>query len=762
PFASPDGDLVIISLDTLAGERMFSCLQAPEVVPYDLVAFDEAHKLSADREPDFRVRKTDRYRLAEALAGIPSDDPRWQLPWTAHHLILLTATPHMGKDFPYYCLWRLLEPEVLSTQDAFNGYPPDSRRRHFIRRAKEEMVRFDESPIYPARTSDTLSYDLAQGEISEQVLYDRTTAYIQTYYNRARILNRSAVRLAMSVFQRRLASSTYALMRSFERRLSRLSELIEDVRSGRITMDELAARQRRMDESRSLVDVLEEKTADEESIEDGREEHEIAEDQALGGVVALTLGELEAERREAQDLRDLSRRVYDLGEESKFNRLAEVIRDPRYQDEKLLIFTEYRDTLTFLVRRLEGLGFTGQVAQIHGGMPHQEREQQIEFFRKPAADGGATYLVGTDAAGEGLNMQFCWLMVNYDIPWNPARLEQRLGRIHRYGQEHDPVVIINLVAGKTREGRVLKTLLDKLERIRREMGSDKVFDVVGRLFEGVSIKAYMEQALTEEGATEARARIEGTLSKEQVEAIRERERLLFGEGGDVRPELARLKSGIEQETYRRLLPGYVRRFIEKAAPLVNIGIEGNLDGTFAFQALKPGALDPLWPALEAYPPELTDRLSVNRPKDPSEAIYLHPGEPLFDRFRAFAVSRFAREALKGGVFVDPRAGRPYLFHLALVTVERRADSTFDLLSREEILELPPGGNEARGGRTDPGVPGGAPTAAQGRPGDLGDRRQGRRCRERVDRPREDPRARTHRRSPGRIPPAGFAGEPTRE
>jgi hypothetical protein len=313
-----------------------------------------------------RVRKTDRYCLAEALAGAPVHDERWRLSWSAHHLLFLTATPHMGKDYPYYAVWRLLEPEVLSTQDAFNGYPPDSRRRHFIRRAKEEMVRFDESPIYPARTSDTLSYDLAQGEISEQVLYDRTTAYIQTYYNRARILNRSAVRLAMSVFQRRLASSTHALMRSFERRLSRISELIEDVRSDRITMEELAARQRRMDESRSLVDVLDEKTADEESIEDGREEHEIAEDQALGGVMALTLGELEAERREVQELLDLSRRVYDLGEESKFNRLAEVIRDPQYQDEKLLIFTEYRDTLTFLVRRLEGLGFTGQVAIVEG------------------------------------------------------------------------------------------------------------------------------------------------------------------------------------------------------------------------------------------------------------------------------------------------------------------------------------------------------------------------------------------------------------
>ena len=203
-------------------------LQEPEVEPYDLAIFDEAHKLSADREPDFHIRKTDRYRLAEALAGVRSDHPRredarrWQLPWSVQHLILLTATPHMGKDYPYYCLWRLLEPEALSTSEAFNAYPPDARARHFIRRTKEEMVRYDGTPIYPTRISDTFSYNLTQGLVSEQELYDQATAYIEYYYNRARILNRSAARLAMSIFQRRLASSTYALMCSLERRLQKL------------------------------------------------------------------------------------------------------------------------------------------------------------------------------------------------------------------------------------------------------------------------------------------------------------------------------------------------------------------------------------------------------------------------------------------------------------------------------------------------------------------------------------------------------------
>ena len=260
PFLGADSDLVIVSVDTLAGERMFSHLQNLQTQPYDLVVFDEAHKLSARREPDFRVRKTERYRLAEALAGVDSDDVRWRLPWSAQHLLLLTATPHMGKDYPYYCLWRLLLPETLPTADAFDAFPTDARRQHFIRRSKEEMVHFDGSPLYPQRNCDTLSYYLSQGPASEQELYDETTDYIRYSYNRAGVLNRSAARLAMSVFQRRLASSTYALMRSFERRQEKLLVLIDDVRDGRLTEAQLAARQRSLDE---LEDAFETQAADE-------------------------------------------------------------------------------------------------------------------------------------------------------------------------------------------------------------------------------------------------------------------------------------------------------------------------------------------------------------------------------------------------------------------------------------------------------------------------------------------------------------------
>ena len=597
PFTGEHSDLVIVSVDTLVGLRVFSRLREPEVVPYDLVIFDEAHKLSADRGNDLRVRKTDRYRLAEVLAGVGGLDERWQLPWAAHHLLLLTATPHQGKDYPYYALWRLLEPEVLSTPEAFEEYPPERRQAHFIRRTKEEMVHLTGQPLYPKRRSDTLGYDLTEGPISEQFLYNETTDYMRHVYNHAKLLNRSAARLAMSVLQRRLASSTYALLRSFERRIDKLDDLIRQVQEGRLTEEQLIVLQRRLAEEE---DVLDAKTADEEGTEDGHEENEISEERLLAGVIASSLTDLLVEREQVVGLRDLARKVYAQGSESKFDKLREVLTDPRFAGEKFIVFTEHRDTLDYLIQRLSGMGYTGQIVQIHGGMYYTERQEHVERFRLPNDDGGARFMVCTAAAAEGINLQFCWIMVNFDVPWNPARLEQRMGRIHRYGQKHDPVQIINLVAPKTREGKVIETLLNKLETIRDSLGSEKVFDSIGRLFEGVSLKVYMEQAITD-GADAVTHDLEGRLTPEQVDALAAQEKMLYGDGGDVKRQLPRLRDDLQQEAYCRLLPGYVRHYVESAAPLVNIEIDGDLDDCFAMQPARKGAVDPLLHTLEMYP-----------------------------------------------------------------------------------------------------------------------------------------------------------------
>jgi transcriptional regulator with XRE-family HTH domain len=188
PFIGDQSDSLIVSIDTLAGARMLSRLRDREVPPYDLVIFDEAHKLSADRGNDLRVRKTDRYKLAEALCGANDSAEEWRLSWNAQHILLLTATPHQGKDYPYYALWRLLEPEILATPETFNEYPESCRQVHFIRRTKEEMVCLNGQPMYPKRISGTLGYDLTQGPVSEQTLYDETTEYMRHVYSRAKML----------------------------------------------------------------------------------------------------------------------------------------------------------------------------------------------------------------------------------------------------------------------------------------------------------------------------------------------------------------------------------------------------------------------------------------------------------------------------------------------------------------------------------------------------------------------------------------------
>jgi hypothetical protein len=295
-------------------------------------------------------------------------------------------------------------------------------------------------------------------------------------------------------------------------------------------------------------------------------------------------------------------------------------------------------------------------------------------------------MICTDAAAEGINLQFCWLTVNYDIPWNPARVEQHMGRIDRYKQEHE-VRIINLVAGKTREGRVLKTLLEKLEAIRKALNTDKVFDVIGRLFEGVSLKDYLEQSLTDEGAQESEHKIEGTLTPEQVKAFEEWERKLYGEGGEVAARLDEERTLVAHERLRRLLPGYVRSFIEKAAPMLGLRIDGDIDGIFSFGDSRPNALDPYWPILEEYAGDARNKFTLHKRDDSASAIFLLPGESFFELMREAVLSRFSRDALRGAVFIDPAATRPYIFHLLLVEAVRRADPNLVLSGAEGFEAL---------------------------------------------------------------------------
>jgi superfamily II DNA or RNA helicase len=675
---------LICSVDTLRGDRAFSKLSEESVVPYDLVVFDEAHKLSCRQDADLTVRRSARYELAEALAGVSNPRSKRHLNWSARHLLLLTATPHMGKEYPYFALWRLLEPQTFSTLEAFTSIPKESRERFFVRRTKEEMITFDGKPLYPKRNTDTFCYELTQGEVSEQALYDKTTDYLRFVYNLAKLLKNNAAQLALGVFQRRLASSTYALLRSLERRSEKLDRVIDDVLSGKIDIAELARRAAKLTNDDDPFDAH---TADEEKGGDGEEENEQLEETILGSFVATTINDLHVEKEYVTGLIDLAREVQASGQESKFDRLRSIIEDKRFRNEKLLVFTEHRDTLSYLTNRLEGLGFTGHIASIHGGMHYQERGRQVAYFRKPIDEGGARIMVCTDAAGEGINLQFCWVMVNYDVPWNPARLEQRMGRIHRYGQKRSEVFIMNLVAGTTREGRVVKTLLDKMEVIRKELKSEKVFDVIGRVFEGTSITDYMRRALDGEDLQAVTRELGGRLTKEQVIALAEQERHLYGGGGDVAARLPGLKEKMASEVYSQLLPGYVRQFVQDAAPVLHLRMNPVSDGErFRITPARKGALDPL---LSVLADRSADRFEVtfSRPsRGEIGPVWLHPGEPVYDCFRDLLDQAAGADAWRGAVFVDPLTRCSYLLHLAKATIIRRADPTLTALGKNEVLE----------------------------------------------------------------------------
>src|SRR5208282_575199 len=305
--------------------------------------------------------------------------------------------------------------------------------------------------------------------------------------------------------QRRLASSTYAMRESLKRRRERILSAA--------TAESLPSAER-------LLEQFDTTTADDsEPTETGVESQERVEDQEL------TLARPQTEKQRETELRYLDE-IIELGEailreqcETKFLKLRELVDAAEFQHERLLVFTEHRDTLEHLQHRFEALGYTGQIASIHGGMDVEERERQRIFFMPPAERRrqnlpnpdapSARIMLATDAAGEGINLQFAWLMVNFDVPWNPARLEQRMGRLHRFGQRHDEVRIFSFIADKTREGDVLATLLAKLDEARRELCTDKVFDVVGQILETehLSIRDLLREALERGSSDYSKARL---------------------------------------------------------------------------------------------------------------------------------------------------------------------------------------------------------------------------------------------------------------
>ena len=644
-----DPALIIMSVDTAATPSVRDRLFNHTGVAFDLVVFDEAHKLKWS-DPNRADSKTLRYQLAEAASQ------------NTRNLLLLTATPHMGKAFPYCALWRLLDPAVFSTEEAVHMLSKEKSTRHFLRRLKEEMVTYDGQPIYKPRLAQTTTVTLTT---EERQFYDSATAYLKWSYENNLSLNRNAAAMVVAVLQRRLASSTYALMESMRR--------IREKRLGQQEVDETYVS---ADLDRMIAQIDGATADDSEPTEEGLESGEQIEDRVLGLVRPKLPSQREQELMLIDGILDIGRRVK---EDAKFTKLRELIESPEYHREKVLVFTEHRDTLVYLQNQFAAMGYTDRVAVIHGGMDAEERERQRAFFmptdlrsqfmrsedlaRLNPPSNSASLMVATDAAGEGINLQFAWIMVNYDIPWNPARLEQRMGRLHRFGQRHPEVRIFNFVAENTREGDVLSVLLEKLNEARRALSTDKVFDVVGQLLPETSIRDLLLDRLIHPQSDTWKRQMDAWLATQKQREAMEKLRQQASQFGDVGRRIGQLQSEMNVETFTHLLPAYVQNFVEKCTSRLGFSLSGDLSSTARISIQKeqvPWMQRVASRLLDGFP----EYLSVRREPPPGELSkasvhFLRPGEPLFEGMCDEIIEQCGNDTKRGAVYLDPTADSPY-------------------------------------------------------------------------------------------------------
>ncbi|MFB9993412.1 helicase-related protein [Deinococcus oregonensis] len=566
-------NLVVTSMDFAKRDQHLDHLRR---VHWDLVIVDESHRLSATKYGS-EIKRSQRYKLGEVLSQ------------TSAHMLLLTATPHQGDNEKFRLLLDLLEPDLFATTRLLQDAAARGENPIMLRRLKEDMTDFDGKPLFPPRYVHTPQFRLSA---SERALYERVTEYVTKHFRRAWDDRQRNVGLAMTVLQRRLASSSYAISRSLDNRLRRLQALREDVNS--LKEDPLLG-------------------YTEDEFEDLPEEERWALEDRLAErlTLARNLPQLEAEIHELESLGRDARLLARLEQDRKLQELLRVLGS--LNGEKLLVFTEHRDTLTFLVDVLRRKGFA--VTNIDGSMGLEERVQREADFRDTAQ-----VMVATEAAGEGINLQFCSVMVNYDLPWNPTRLEQRMGRIHRYGQKFE-VHIHNLVAEGTREGDVLALVLQKLEIMREQLGSDRVYDVVGELLGDVDLeKLMLEHMLGRRSLAEIQAMVEARLSPDRVEFLREVTLEALAKR-DV--DLSRLRGEREQSELTRIQPEYTSRFFTQA--LAQLGGEATRrqDGLYRLRVpyeLRSKAHN----VRSEYAKTTFDKRAA------ADAEFLAPGHPLFD------------------------------------------------------------------------------------------------------------------------------------
>lgn len=533
-------DLLVARLDHLARNDDLQDRLARS--DWDLVVVDEAHRMSAHFF-GAEVRETRRYRLGKLLGRI------------TRHLLLMTATPHAGKEEDFQLFMALLDEDRFAGKPGRGGPRRDSS--DLMRRmVKERLLTFEGKPLFPERRAYSVPYPLTGRETE---LYEEVTAYVREEMNRADRLRSQGegrrgnrVGFALTVLQRRLASSPEAIYQSLVRRAGRLAAERDQLRSGPSVVE------RRLTEVVSPGDTVEE-------LDDlDAAELEAAEEELVDSAsAARTIAELDREIVTLEHLADLARRVRDAGTDRKWTEFAALLDDApqlRRADgsrRKLIVFTEHRDTLEYLVRRLRTrLGRPEAVVAIHGGTRREERRAIQETFSQ---DPGCVVLVATDAAGEGINLQQAHLVVNYDLPWNPNRIEQRFGRVHRIGQR-EVCHMWNLVAADTREGEVYLRLLSKLEEQRAALGG-QVFDMLGEVLPGRSLRDLLMDAVRYGDLPDTRARLDQVIDARVGDGLAElvRANALASDVMSV-ADVQSVRLRMEEAAARRLQPHHVSAF----------------------------------------------------------------------------------------------------------------------------------------------------------------------------------------------------------
>jgi superfamily II DNA or RNA helicase len=629
-----DHNQVVTSLDLAKRSQMLPGLRQ---VRWDLVIVDEAHRMSWTPPS----RKTARYALGELLRD------------SCDHLLLLTATPHKGDPANFSLFLQLLDPDAYADTKSIREAMDRRRAPFYLRRTKEAMFHFPERQpdgtwvarkIFTKRIPHTADFQIDGPEFQ---LYRDVTRFVKKQSAQAAHGDdprARAVGFLMSLYQRRLASSIYALKHSLENRARRLDEALKKAQQVALF---------------APVDI-----PDAEELEEMEEtEREKLEELLAAATLARNADQVRDEIAELKTLAAQAQTVEDAGCEAKLSRLETLLRQQGFFDEptkRLLIFTEFKDTLDYLVKKLVAWGF--RVGFIHGGMAPGARDEPgtrlhaEQTFR----DAEIQVLVATEAAGEGINLQCCHILFNYDIPWNPNRLEQRMGRIHRYGQTED-CLIFNFVATNTIEGHVLQKLLEKLQEIRNALDDDAVFNVVGEVLPAAQIERVLRDYYSGEiGDADLEDRLLRNVDEGKFRSICQN--ALEGLASK-KLNLAMLIERQAKARECRVVPESIARFLTEAAVYVPFPLKPvpSLPHTFdpprtplVLRRYESEADWKLPRLVEKYPRCTTDRKTAEE----LSLEWVTPGHPLFESTRRHIVAMSRPELAKGACFYSVQHDAP--------------------------------------------------------------------------------------------------------